>query len=1175
MSQILDCVITLLETPLHDIPMNLIPLGENFSAELSKIRGDWYEKSKTPEELTEVQKIFSEKSVALTSEMLTSAVKLLGPPPGEFALLLMGSSSRNDRLPYSDIELALLYSAVPEKMVEMRVYLYMVMSIFDFLVAKLQENYPDHHGYYIDPSEHLLIDPNTIIGTVDEIYRRNIEIPWITAPGFLVVFDDNELRPEIFTSLLSTTLVNPLYGGSGLFSQFTSKVRHLLDSKSDRWTQENLSRAFYSGEAERDESRVFQVSLGAPNAKEIKFKNLLNRHLIALYCWMGVLRNAIDSPIRNSEIYSVKDNLHKPLAYLAFTLCLFLDTKAVCATEIFDEACKMGILPFPVMKLLQQFYFFSVSWRSKLHLRKRAQQEEVFLSDISDKKWVFLNFVKVIQKPLLEALEEALNEKSSRNFIFRDIFSSIWSNYCELRDKWREESRNHLLITELSDFPSHDGQRPSIAAAEVRKWKTLDAFLLRKRDVPEGSFPRLEVRYVSERKSQVQRMLHPKAVQCLLDNEFMNERGELIFKDKQVKKEKGRHLVMAVSLVDVLKDSDDEIAKTIWIKVYPECPLLEIVATEFANLLVGPNFLPWICLAKIVIGNKAYPAILSEGIPGSLVTKDHPPSLDRHLFSYRVLLALFLNQEDAKPANLIAKPGLENPENFILVSIDNDRSFYDAMTVNEATNSVTPQVKDITFCFDEMLLPISARVRDIFLTIDPHAFLSRWLSVSDKETFGLEDKLLFLESEKEKCRPLTGFSRSASRVSKKLTRNAVTEESVLALVLPDGLVSILYSKMMKLRQFLIKFPRATHLEMLGVVEPHLSKYYQKILNFRGVPCDRFHFGFGALYGEKQKEVTATKTRTLESIVRKVPTTATGEHIKKCVQELEEVHQSEKKWRDVLESLCSNKFAAALESFRKLAPYFQERVIKNLDFSQILKRFSEVELLQVLASKLEFRNIRFRNSESLTDDMLERILKQGRQLQGLSIVNCQSLTPKIFVFLPQCENLEKFYLSHMTWSTIPVTELKTLPKPFWKFHIPNSPTRNNPSISLRVIVLKNLSELQTLALPFTGLECLQIFDCPNLIEILPQHAGSLQSVKLSKCPGLCVVRLFKFLTTCNNLEKLELPDLETLQYLGKVWERSNDQFPEFVSRLKLLPAFTRLKKCEKKELLDLYFQISAS
>jgi hypothetical protein len=126
-----------------------------------------------------------------------------------------------------------------------------------------------------------------------------------------------------------------------------------------------------------------------------------------------------------------------------------LDTDAVCAIDIFGEAAKKGILPFPVAKLFQEMFFCSLLARKKLHLDHGFQEEELNLSEISEKdQWTFRKITEVLHAPLMEALKKVLiskenfSENCTWNFILRGIFSSVWIHYCIKREVANKISRS-------------------------------------------------------------------------------------------------------------------------------------------------------------------------------------------------------------------------------------------------------------------------------------------------------------------------------------------------------------------------------------------------------------------------------------------------------------------------------------------------------------------------------------------------------------------------------------------------------------------------------------------------------------------------------------------------------------------------------------------------------------
>src|SRR5262249_3956716 len=121
------------------MPLTEAPLWDSHQASLIALRKPWEMLPSAPEVVVEIQQTFSEGSKQLLQTFLKENITLLGYPSGKFALLLLGSSSRNDRLPYSDIELALMYEANKDQDSRMRGYLYILLSLLELSIIRLGE----------------------------------------------------------------------------------------------------------------------------------------------------------------------------------------------------------------------------------------------------------------------------------------------------------------------------------------------------------------------------------------------------------------------------------------------------------------------------------------------------------------------------------------------------------------------------------------------------------------------------------------------------------------------------------------------------------------------------------------------------------------------------------------------------------------------------------------------------------------------------------------------------------------------------------------------------------------------------------------------------------------------------------------------------------------------------
>jgi hypothetical protein len=237
----------------------------------------------------------------------------------------------------------------------------------------------------------------------------------------------------------------------------------------------------------------------------------------------------------------------------------------------------------------------------------------------------------------------------------------------------------------------------------------------------------------------------------------------------------------------------------------------------------------------------------------------------------------------------------------------------------------------------------------------------------------------------------------------------------------------------------------------------------------------------------------------------------------CVKELKDIHKAETGWRSVLAGFQSNSktFQTSFNFFKSLPLNLQERILNKLDWSQIRMESLEMMLLNYLMSQSDWQNLRFRNAQVLTDGSLETILQKSRQLQGLSIVNCELITPKSIKFLPWRTNLDQIFLSDMKWTNIAFASVNKSPNPFWRFQIPYFPVLDlNQSLSsLRVLVLKNFPNLQSLDIPRLGLESLHISNCPLLRPVLLKNTSSLQGLKFLDCPYLEIPWFSEFFGNC--------------------------------------------------------------
>jgi hypothetical protein len=600
--------------------------------------------------------------------------------------------------------------------------------------------------------------------------------------------------------------------------------------------------------------------------------------------------------------------------------------------------------------------------------------------------------------------------------------------------------------------------------------------------------------------------LHPEATQQLMKKGFLDFQGNFDFSEIQLSKERGRHLVMSM---EILVEGHVEDTVLVFLKIFPDLPLVDIGATELATLLVGPQ-LPWVELVKIHSGKKSYPAIFCEGIRGQIITGNNfgpERKLDPEAYSKRVMVGLFLNQEDGKDSNFIVKNihvkenftadsetppkisetesetvSISNPDGpsvsyFELVSVDNDRSFYPSL-LKQGTGKIFPQVKDISLLFDEMNEKISSAVCDSFLMLEPYHVLENWLKILKKYENSM--KMLFTEQEQEKFFPkqlsysFSGFSRFVSNV-------AVTEESLLKFFLPKNTMDVLFWKFLKIRNRLLSVPESTHLEILKEVEPYLSNFYEKLLSIPATPAERFQEGFGRFYGVSSKTVPEqTILSGYHTLVTKHGSAVSEEEMKNCMdikfheQALLIVAEKKKQIHKLVSKLEKSKnldyldLVTELKEVKELSPSSLQELMLNLNFLEI-PHVIQSAIFQILEKlKVFCQIICFKNSKFLDLGLLLRILKHQKALHTLILINCPKLA------LPELlEEISKL-LPNLVEIRLERFKIRYLPFPrgsVWNF--------SNEQPNLAQVVLKkcNISKIDANA---PNLSRLVMLDCHGLM-----------------------------------------------------------------------------------------------
>lgn len=472
----------------------------------------------------------------------------------------------------------------------------------------------------------------------------------------------------------------------------------------------------------------------------------------------------------------------------------------------------------------------------------------------------------------------------------------------------------------------------------------------------------------------------------------------------------------------------------IHLKKKPEFPGLEFAAGSLTRRITGFGA-PLTTLVKMKTPDAmSCPVLISETITGEnlqdrlvALPSTMMEDMDEYSFSLAVLASLFVNHEDAQPANCILNPitTLNGEAKVRPVNIDNDHAFVLPMLREEKPKLM---VKNILFCCPQMLMPINARARRHFLLLDPYKTLMSWL---------------------EDCEQIDWRYRQLFHGELFKEEHHVT----VPILLREGLVQLVFQKWLRLREHLMTYPEATLLDLLRLAEPLLAKAYESKLKDTALTIER---RFDALVrGEydnagSARKTNLTPTQYYQSALMEIPTVTDIEAMSKFTptQAIVELNEAIIKTDD-LQIIRAELLAGNYENFKHLPNVIQEQVINgrcdalgtpllgpiNPDVAYtpevisneqgrpldklsreviFLDRIQQKNFFKGLALTDEFSELILAGLSELDDIQLQKILERHSNLKRLNISGCSKLTFNAFLIIAQrCEHLEVLIARNLT------------------------------------------------------------------------------------------------------------------------------------------------------------------
>ncbi|MBL8675911.1 MAG: hypothetical protein JNJ47_00550, partial [Alphaproteobacteria bacterium] len=510
--------------------------------------------------------------------------------------------------------------------------------------------------------------------------------------------------------------------------------------------------------------------------------------------------------------------------------------------------------------------------------------------------------------------------------------------------------------------------------------------------------------------------------------------------------------------------------KILYFKHLPELPGFEYAIHLLHHKLIGQGTPP---SELIKIGKEAF--LVSLGIEGDNLqdvlknTPDLLQQLEPQSLSALILMTMLTNPEDSKPDNYILNPLPFKPNQYSLISVDNDHALIPTLArVSDDPQARTfLQVKSLLYCLDQMKESISEEVREFFYKINPYEIFKEWLE--DLKDLDARYESLFPNAEAA----------------------ALTSQGcIVRIPFKPQMIAQLYDKMVRLQKIFAPKKNSTslqpltHEEVLLKLEPLLGKRYGIGFTKPLSVAERFDLINERFYNKASMHyVSMTSSSILlqsleipaeESLIQAI---SLVKHltIGGALEELEAIRVEKDK-----ELLGGNKvegFLKSLKTENARASFLSRFDFKNLDQAQ------QQALLRILENS-DPRSLTFRNCGALTEEALVEKIGVGN-LTKLVIINNAELENK--------PNLNDDFIK--------VLEEK--------------------NGVLRGLFLGQLPGLAHVKLNFPKLTTLVIKNCENLatIEIEGPH---LQKLVASGCPLLGEVKL-----NGTNLRYLDLSNNNTL------------------------------------------------
>ena len=439
-------------------------------------------------------------------------------------------------------------------------------------------------------------------------------------------------------------------------------------------------------------------------------------------------------------------------------------------------------------------------------------------------------------------------------------------------------------------------------------------------------------------------------------------------------------------------------------KEMPELPGMEYAIASLFHRIAGGGA-PFSRLVKFTYKGQSYPVQISQTISSErfnlqTVLREQPDllkSIDAKSFSWMVIMSLLINPEDAKPDNYLLLPKAQiddELQTYEIIAIDNDHAFVPAITKQRIISKPKLMVKSIIYCMQQMHDPLHTEVTEELLSLNLNKLMNEWLI--NLEQVDNAHRAFFTNV-------ILGENQSL--------------QTLIPMMFQNGSVRMLYEKLYTLKSILKNSENITHMELLKMMEPLLGKLYG-LPELGSIPEDIFNKlcikGYDLQYTEGGCK-RATKLDTIHFLQSMLQALPDFEEIKKgkkhsVRQALQELHYIQSNHVHLV-SIREKFITGDASAFMQLSTVcLKQEIVNEIKFASIPDDIQLFILKSIKGSR--FTELSLSGCRVLTDSLLQQVLKDTSCLMSLNLKECEKITVDTIRYLAQTHpNLEKLVITN--------------------------------------------------------------------------------------------------------------------------------------------------------------------